>query len=163
MEAVGVVTSGRAALAYLEDDRPDVILLDLGLPDRSGLAVGREILESWPEAKLVVLTALDDPKAVEEAMRAGFRGYLTKDTPVSRFVELDRGDRGRTGGVPSPLRTSDAAPRPYERQRVAAHLPADRRGSERCSGSWSRARTAGRSRRVSASAGTRSVPMCRAS
>jgi two-component system, NarL family, nitrate/nitrite response regulator NarL len=86
MDAVGVVTSGRAALAYLEDDRPDVILLDLGLPDRSGLAVGREILDSWPEAKLMVLTALDDPKAVEEAMRAGFRGYLTKDTPVSRFV-----------------------------------------------------------------------------
>ena len=86
MEAVGVVTTGRAALAFLEDDRPDVILLDLGLPDRSGLAVGREILELWPEAKLMVLTALDDPKAVEEAMRAGFRGYLTKDTPVSRFV-----------------------------------------------------------------------------
>jgi DNA-binding NarL/FixJ family response regulator len=86
MDAVAVVTSGRAALAYLEDDRPDVILLDLGLPDRSGLAVGREILESWPDAKLMVLTALDDPKAVEEAMRAGFRGYLTKDTPVSRFV-----------------------------------------------------------------------------
>ena len=86
MEAVGVVTTGRAALAFLEDDRPDVILLDLGLPDRSGLAVGREILESWPEAKLVVLTALDDPKAVEEAVRAGFRGYLTKDTPVSRCL-----------------------------------------------------------------------------
>jgi two-component system, NarL family, nitrate/nitrite response regulator NarL len=86
MDAVAVVTTGRAALAYLEDDRPDLVLLDLGLPDRSGLAVGREILEVWPEAKLMVLTALDDPKAVEEAMRAGFRGYLTKDTPVSRFV-----------------------------------------------------------------------------
>jgi two-component system nitrate/nitrite response regulator NarL len=86
MEPVAVVTSGRSALTYLEDDRPDVIVLDLGLPDRSGLAVGREILETWPEAKLMVLTALDDPKAVEEAMRAGFRGYLTKDTPVSRFV-----------------------------------------------------------------------------
>jgi two-component system, NarL family, nitrate/nitrite response regulator NarL len=86
MDAVAVVTTGRAALDYLEDDRPDVILLDLGLPDRSGLAVGREILESWPEAKVMVLTALDDPKAVEEASRAGFRGYLTKDTPVSRFV-----------------------------------------------------------------------------
>jgi len=86
MDVVAVVTSGRSALAYLEDDRPDVVLLDLGLPDRSGLAIGREILESWPEAKLMVLTALDDPKAVEEAERAGFRGYLTKDTPVSRFV-----------------------------------------------------------------------------
>jgi two-component system nitrate/nitrite response regulator NarL len=86
MDTVAVATSGRSALAYLEDDRPDLILLDLGLPDRSGLAVGRDILEWWPEAKLVVVTALDDQKAVEEAMRAGFSGYLTKDTPVSRFV-----------------------------------------------------------------------------
>jgi two-component system nitrate/nitrite response regulator NarL len=86
MDAVAVVTSARGALDHLEDDRPDVVLLDVGLPDRSGLAVGREILEWWPEAKLVVVTALDDPKAVEEASRAGFRGYLTKDTPVSRFV-----------------------------------------------------------------------------
>jgi two-component system, NarL family, nitrate/nitrite response regulator NarL len=86
MEAAAVVTSGRSALAYLEDDRPDLVLLDVGLPDRSGLAVGREILDWWPDAKLVVVTALDDPKAVEEASRAGFRGYLTKDTPVSRFV-----------------------------------------------------------------------------
>ena len=50
MEPVGLATSGRSALEYLERDRPDVILLDIGLPDRSGLAIGREILEDWPEA-----------------------------------------------------------------------------------------------------------------
>ncbi len=94
----------------LEDDRPDVILLDLGLPDRSGLAVGREILESWPEAKLMVLTALDDPKAVEEAMRAGFRGYLTKDTPVSRFVSSIEAIVAGQEVFPHRFAQADAAP-----------------------------------------------------
>jgi two-component system, NarL family, nitrate/nitrite response regulator NarL len=84
--AAATVSTGRSALGHLEDHRPDVILLDIGLPDRSGLAVGREILDRWPESKLIVVTALDDPKALEEATRAGFRGYLTKDTPVSRFI-----------------------------------------------------------------------------
>ncbi len=90
MDVVAVVTSGRNALAHLENDRPDLILLDIGLPDRSGLAVGREILEGWPEAKLMVLTSLDDPKAVDEAQAAGFRGYLTKNTPVSGFISSIR-------------------------------------------------------------------------
>ena len=86
MDPVGLATSGRSALEHLERDRPDVILLDLGLPDRSGLAVGRDILEAWPEAKLVALTALDDQKTVEAAQGAGFCGYLSKNLPVSRFV-----------------------------------------------------------------------------
>jgi two-component system nitrate/nitrite response regulator NarL len=86
MDPVGMVASGMGALEYVETDRPDVILLDLGLPDRSGLAVGREILEDWPEARLVALTALDDPKTIEAAQLAGFFGYLSKNMPVSRFV-----------------------------------------------------------------------------
>jgi two-component system nitrate/nitrite response regulator NarL len=80
------VTNGRDAIAFLETERADVVLMDIGLPDRSGLAVGREILERWPETKLLAVTALDDGRAVDDALEAGFRGYLTKDTPVSRFI-----------------------------------------------------------------------------
>ena len=79
------VTNGRDAIAFLETDHADVVLMDIGLPDRSGLAVGREMLERWPETKLVAVTALDDPRAVDEALEAGFRGYLTKDTPIGRW------------------------------------------------------------------------------
>jgi two-component system nitrate/nitrite response regulator NarL len=86
MGVCAAVMSGRDAIAFLETDRADVVLMDLGLPDRSGLAVGREILERWPQTKLLAVTALDDPKAVDDALRTGFRGYLTKDTPVARFV-----------------------------------------------------------------------------
>jgi two-component system nitrate/nitrite response regulator NarL len=80
------VTNGRDAIAFLGTEHTDVVLMDLGLPDRSGLAVGREILERWPETKLVAVTALDDGRAVDDALEAGFRGYLTKDTPVARFI-----------------------------------------------------------------------------
>src|SRR5439155_12053149 len=86
MSVCASVTNGRDAIAYLETDLADVVLMDIGLPDRSGLAVGREILERWPETKLVAVTALDDGRGVDDALEAGVRGYLTKDTPVSRFI-----------------------------------------------------------------------------
>ena len=86
MGVSAAVVNGRDAIAFLETERADVVLMDLGLPDRSGLAVGQEILDRWPETKLLAVTALDDPRAVDDALRTGFRGYLTKDTPVARFI-----------------------------------------------------------------------------
>jgi DNA-binding NarL/FixJ family response regulator len=86
IDVAAVLRNGRDALSYVLEDRPDVVLLDLGLPDMSGLALGREILDSWPEAKLVALTALDDPRAIQGSTAVGFRGYLMKDTPVSSFI-----------------------------------------------------------------------------
>jgi NarL family two-component system response regulator LiaR len=86
IDAAAVLGTGREAIEYAVEHRPDVVILDLGLPDMSGLVAGRKILEGWPDAKLVALTALDDPRVITEAMALGFRGYLTRDTPVSRFV-----------------------------------------------------------------------------
>jgi two-component system nitrate/nitrite response regulator NarL len=86
MGVSAAVINGRDAIAFLETERADVVLMDLGLPDRSGLAVGQEILDRWPETKILAVTALDDPRAVDDALRKGFRGYLTKDTPVARFI-----------------------------------------------------------------------------
>jgi two-component system nitrate/nitrite response regulator NarL len=56
------------------------------LPDRSGLAIGQEILELGRATKVVVLTALDDQRTVERALAAGFDGYLTKNTSMARFA-----------------------------------------------------------------------------
>jgi two-component system nitrate/nitrite response regulator NarL len=69
-----------------ERDRPDLALVDIGLPDRSGIAVGRDLLERWPGMTVVVVTALDDGHLVREALRVGFAGYLTKDTASGQFV-----------------------------------------------------------------------------
>jgi two-component system, NarL family, response regulator LiaR len=90
MAVVGVAPTGAEAIALADASRPDIILMDLGLPDMSGLAAGRVILERWPDAKVVALTALNDRAAVDEAMRIGFRGYLTKETPVAQFISAIR-------------------------------------------------------------------------
>jgi two-component system, NarL family, nitrate/nitrite response regulator NarL len=66
--------------------RPDLILLDIGLPDESGLALGRRILEEIPESRVVAVTALQDAQALAEALRIGFQGYVTKDTPMRQFL-----------------------------------------------------------------------------
>jgi len=90
MSVEGVASTGAEALEMLEREVPDVILMDIGLPDRTGLAVGRAILERWPDTTILALTALHDRTMVDEALRIGFRGYLTKDTPVAQFVNSIR-------------------------------------------------------------------------
>ncbi|MGZ8579475.1 MAG: response regulator [Actinomycetota bacterium] len=85
MSVLGIYTTPDTALAGAREHRPDMVLLDLGLPDRPGLELGRDILEELPETKVVALTALEDEKSVQDALKAGFNGYLTKQIEAERF------------------------------------------------------------------------------
>jgi DNA-binding NarL/FixJ family response regulator len=87
MEVIGVVATGAEALRVFQGERPNLVLLDLSLPDRSGLAVGQAITEQSPGTVVVALTALEDPQLVKQAIRAGFRGYVSKDCRVSQLRE----------------------------------------------------------------------------
>jgi DNA-binding NarL/FixJ family response regulator len=86
VEVVASVTTANAAVAAARTTVPDVVVMDIGLPDQSGLAAGRSILDERPDAKILALTALNDRATADEALRIGFRGYLTKDTPVEQFT-----------------------------------------------------------------------------
>jgi DNA-binding NarL/FixJ family response regulator len=88
-DVIAVAGSAEDALT-LSDERPDLVLVDVGLPDQSGLVLGPTLMAMFPDAKVLALTALDDPRAVEEAARAGFHGYLLKDQPVAQFSESIR-------------------------------------------------------------------------
>jgi len=79
-------STGEEGLGTALREEPDVVLMDIGLPDRSGLAVGRDIIEKLPDVRVVALTALGDATAVRESLRAGFHAYITKDTSVSEFL-----------------------------------------------------------------------------
>jgi DNA-binding NarL/FixJ family response regulator len=89
MGAEVVAVAGTAAEALtLSGEEPDLVLVDVGLPDQSGIELGQTLLQTFPNAKILALTALDDAATVQRALRAGFHGYLTKDTPVQRFATV---------------------------------------------------------------------------
>lgn len=90
MSVIAVVATGEEGIEWAVRSRPDVVLMDVGLPDQSGLSAGSAILERWPEAKILALTGLSDRLVAEEAIRIGFRGYLTKDARVEQFVNSVR-------------------------------------------------------------------------
>jgi two-component system response regulator DevR len=72
----GNVADGTAATIQL---KPDIVLLDLHLPDKSGLVACRELLRTRPQLKILVLTSSSNERHVQEALSAGARGYLLKD------------------------------------------------------------------------------------
>ena len=94
MSVLGIYATAEEGLAGAREHRPDMVLLDLGLPDRSGLELGKEILEELPETKVVAVTALEDEKSVQDAFKAGFHGYLTKQTEAERFAQALRSVEG---------------------------------------------------------------------
>jgi two-component system nitrate/nitrite response regulator NarL len=92
LELIGIVSDPAEVEDRLVDPerRPDVILMDIGLPGESGLQVGARVVKVYPEIRVIALTALSDRKILEEAMRVGFSGFLTKDTHISRLVAAIR-------------------------------------------------------------------------
>ena len=79
IEIVAEVATAAVALEEAVAVRPDLLLLDLSLPDRNGLQVLRELRERLPNTEIVVLTVSDTPHDIHEAVRSGASGYLTKD------------------------------------------------------------------------------------
>jgi DNA-binding NarL/FixJ family response regulator len=86
MEVLGTAGSGAEALEAVRQERPEVVLLDLGLPDMTGLALGQEILAEEPQAKVLAVTGMDHARVAREVLQAGFHGFLTKDTPLPQFI-----------------------------------------------------------------------------
>lgn len=86
IEVLDVAQSGSEGIEASRSYKPELALVDMNLPDASGLEVGRKILEEGFDIKLIAVTAIDDPEMVKEAMKIGFHGYVTKDTPLSQFL-----------------------------------------------------------------------------
>lgn len=79
LEIVGEAADGEQAVRLALDTRPDVVLMDLRMPVLDGAAATVRILEQLPETAVVVLTTFADDASIAGALRAGARGYLTKD------------------------------------------------------------------------------------
>jgi RNA polymerase sigma factor (sigma-70 family) len=86
MRVVAEAADGRAALAALEQEAVDVLVLDLSMPDLDGLEVLRRARKSHPDLRVLVLTMHADPEYVARAVEAGANGYLLKDSAVQDLV-----------------------------------------------------------------------------
>jgi len=85
------------ALRMVLEHRPDLVLLDIGMPGMSSFEAGRLIEEHCPKSRVVYLTMHEDKEYVQRAMRSGASGYLLKDTPAPVLLralrEVRRGER----------------------------------------------------------------------
>src|SRR5271154_2656627 len=90
MEVVGQARNGVEAVELAELLRPDVVLMDLHMPIKGGVAATREITQALPGTQILVLTTLDDDETVFEAVRAGAHAYLLKDVSEDELLETVR-------------------------------------------------------------------------
>jgi DNA-binding NarL/FixJ family response regulator len=78
LEIVGEAADGREAIALSRKLRPDLVLMDLRLPDMDGLAATRIIRQALPDTRVLLVTMYEAPEYAHEALRAGAAGYLLK-------------------------------------------------------------------------------------
>ena len=86
-EVVGEASDGQEALLLVTAVRPDVAILDIGMPLLNGLDTAREIQKAWPKTKTVLVTRHDEVQYVSEALRAGVKGYVLKNQAATDLVE----------------------------------------------------------------------------
>jgi two-component system, NarL family, response regulator NreC len=86
MEIVGEAGNGREALALAESLRPDVVVMDVAMPELNGIEATRRMSEAAPHTRVVALSMHKDSVYVREILRAGARGYLLKDSVAGDLV-----------------------------------------------------------------------------
>jgi RNA polymerase sigma factor (sigma-70 family) len=132
IEVVGESADGRAAIASARSYRPDVVLMDIRMPELDGISATRDLLAGAPDAKVVVLTTFEDDEYVFGALAAGASGFLLKRTrPEELIAGIHTIAAGDSLLSPSVTRTvidhmSDAAPDRRARERLEELTPRER-------------------------------------
>jgi len=109
MTVVGQAGTAAEALRDVQTIKPDVMLVDLNIPDRDGIELLAALRVQVPSAKLLVLSCYDDEFRVAEALRAGAQGYLVKTSELQEVIDGIR--RIASGGAPLSQRIAGAVVR----------------------------------------------------
>ncbi|PSN10011.1 DNA-binding response regulator [filamentous cyanobacterium CCT1] len=91
LTVVGMAENGQQAVdqvaaLYATPCQPDVVLMDVRMPQVDGVAATRQICQNFPDVKILVLTTFDDDDYVQQAMRYGAKGYLLKQIPIDQLA-----------------------------------------------------------------------------
>ena len=96
LEVVGTLGNGRDVVEQLETLNPDVILMDLNMPEMGGLTATEMVLEQRPGTRVLVLSMHDSPEYISSALNHGAMGYILKDVPTDEIkLAIDSVMRGR--------------------------------------------------------------------
>jgi len=90
MEIVGEAANGREAVEQAERLKPDIVVMDVAMPELNGIEATRRLAESAPHVRVLVLSMHKDSVYVRETLRAGARGYLLKDSGANDLVAAVR-------------------------------------------------------------------------
>jgi DNA-binding NarL/FixJ family response regulator len=114
MEVVGEACDGVEVIDRATALGPDVIVLDLTMPNRSGLAAAKDLRAASPKSAIVVLTRHDEEPFVQELVSAGALGYVLKQSPSAELLRAIRaashGERYLDAAIPEPQRRRDLPP-----------------------------------------------------
>lgn len=101
-EIVGEARNGREAVKLAGDLLPDIVLMDVSMPELDGIAATRLISADLPDIKVVMLTASEEESKLFEAIKAGAQGYLLKNLEADEFFDMiDRASRGEPALTPT--------------------------------------------------------------
>jgi DNA-binding NarL/FixJ family response regulator len=84
----GEASDGKSAVPMVLKLRPDITLMDVQMPQVNGVEATAAICAAWPQAKIIILTTFDRDDYVFQGVRAGALGYLLKDTPADKLVDI---------------------------------------------------------------------------
>jgi DNA-binding NarL/FixJ family response regulator len=87
-QVIGEAANGEAAIQLAAELKPDLVLMDLGLPGMGGIEATRRLLAARPESKVIALTGAEDDAHLFAAVKAGAQGYVIKTLPADQFFEL---------------------------------------------------------------------------
>ena len=101
-EIIGEAKNGREAIELARRVKPDIILMDVQMPEVDGLTATRTLTAELPDTKVIILTATEDDAKLFEAIKSGAQGYLLKNLEADDFFSmLDRASRGEPALTPT--------------------------------------------------------------
>lgn len=90
LQIAGEAGDGRTALELVESLQPDLVVMDLGLPDGGGLGFARQIRTRWPAIKVIILSSLLEKRYLDEALSSGISGYVLKSHAAGELIRAIR-------------------------------------------------------------------------
>jgi CheY-like chemotaxis protein len=97
-DVVGEAANGLEAIDSVKKYHPDLVLMDLSMPEMDGIAATKEIKKQWPETKILIFTIYNSPEYLTATLNAGADGYVTKDLSQFEFIhsiqEILAGNKG---------------------------------------------------------------------